>query len=112
MPGGPCGPALRRGLRQVIRAEPLDGPHQPGRLDGQGGADVAVGGPAEAEAGRGHDVGLVEQPGAEGARRIAPGTWDPDVEGRLGGRDVPAESPQTRDEGVATLLVEGAYRWC
>ena len=37
-------------FRELELADPLDGLDQPGGFDGQGGADVAVGGPAEAEA--------------------------------------------------------------
>ena len=83
-------PLLR--IRGFELADPLDGLEQPRGLDGQGGADVAVGGPAEAEPGRGHDVGLVEQPGAELGRGVALGAGDPDVEGRLGASGRPSRS--------------------
>ena len=81
-----------------------------GRFHSERGTDVAVGGPAEAEAGGGHDVGLLEQAAAELGRGVALGAGDPDVEGRRGGRHIPAQLLEGPDEGVAAFLVEGADR--
>ena len=84
--------ALQTWCLQLELADPLDGLDQPRRLDGQGGADVAVGGPAEANARRRHDVRLFEDAAAQLGRRIAGGAGDPDVERGLWSAGRPSRS--------------------
>src|SRR5205085_2215405 len=97
-------------LRPVQLPDPLDGLDQSRGFDGQGGADVAVGGPAEADTRRGHDVGFLEQPGAQLGRGPTGRARNPHVEGRPGCRDVPADLAKGREERVAALPVQGPDR--
>src|SRR5208337_176397 len=91
-------------------ADAIDGLEQSRGIHRERDADVAIGGPAEAQAGGGHDIRLVQQSRAELCRCVAFGAGNPDVKGRLGSGHVPAEFLERPDEGVAAVLVKGADR--